>query len=136
MPAFGGLALHGDPDGYLTRSDSAAMNGPWTVVVRRADGSLGQHGAVVTYPATTSDLPDAQEPVRVAAVTGSAGRGFILWPLGNGRARIRGDLPPGDLLRIAELTTLKAGRPQVVAPKGFRVIVEAPFRMPVIHEIS
>jgi hypothetical protein len=37
LPAIGGLAL-GGPRGstYLTRSDPTAVNGPWTVVVRRA----------------------------------------------------------------------------------------------------
>lgn len=51
LPDIGGLALGGQPiTTSLTRSDPTAVKGPWTVVVRRADGSLGRYGAVVTYP--------------------------------------------------------------------------------------
>lgn len=136
LPVIGGLALAGQPiHTALTRSDPAAVNGAWTVVVRRADGSLGQHGAVVTYPAGTSDFADTGPPIRVGSTTGISGRGFILWPLGNGHARVRGDLPRADLVHIAELTALVAGQPQVRPPAGFRVIAQAPYRLPLIHEI-
>lgn len=136
LPTIGALALGGHRgDVFLARSDSGAVNGAWTVVVRRADGSLGQRGAVVTYPAHTSDFTDTGAPVRVGTVTGIAGRGFILWPLGKGHARVRGDLPAADLLSIAELTTVAAGRPRVRAPEGFRVIAVGPYRLPLIHEI-
>ena len=41
LPAIGGLAPRGQRGSTsLTRSDPTAVNGPWTVVVRRADGSL------------------------------------------------------------------------------------------------
>jgi hypothetical protein len=119
----------------LTRSDPAAVNGAWTVVVRRADGSLGRHGAVVTYPAPTNDAPNTGASIRVGSVSGISGPGFILWPLGNGQARIRGDLPQADLVHIAELTTVVAGRPQVRPPAGFRVIARAPSRLLLVHEI-
>ena len=136
LPTIGALALGGHHGAvFLTRSDPGAVNGAWTVVVRRTDGSLGQRGAVVTYPAHTSDFTDTGAPVRVGTLTGIAGRGFILWPLGNGHARIRGDLPAADLLRIAELTTVAAGRPHVRPPEGFRVIAVGPSRLPLIHEI-
>lgn len=44
-------------------------------------------------PATTNDFTDTGAPVSVGSVTGTAGHDFILWPLGDGNARIRGDLP-------------------------------------------
>ena len=136
LPAIGGLALGGQPIATsLTRSDPTAVNGPWTVVVRRADGSLGRYGAVVTYPAPTNDAANTGAPIRVGSASGISGPGFILWPLGNGQARIRGDLPQADLVHIAELTTVVAGRPQVRPPEGFRVIARAPSRLPLIHEI-
>ena len=103
--------------------------------MRRADGSLGRHGAVVTYPARTNDPTNTGAPIRIGSATGISGRGFILWTLGNGNARIRGDLPQADLVHIAELTRLVAGRPQVRPPEGFRVIARAPYRLPLIHEI-
>jgi hypothetical protein len=136
LPAIGGLALGGQRgNAFLAISDLTARNGAWTVVVRRTAGSLGRHGAVVTYPATASHATDAGDPVRVGDATGISGRGFILWPLGNGQARVRGDLPKTDLLRLAELTTVVGGRPQVRPPEGFRVIATAPLRLPMIHEI-
>ena len=136
LPAIGGLALGGQRiQTTLTRSDPTAVSGPWTVVVRGADGSLGRDGAVVTYPAHTKDATNNGAPIRVGSATGISGRGFILWPLGNGQARIRGDLPKTDLVHIAELTTVVAGRPQVRPPEGFRVIVRASSRLPLIHEI-
>ena len=136
LPAIGGLALGGQRiHTTLTRSDSAAVNSPWTVVVRRADGSLGRYGAVVTYPVRTKDGASTGAPIRVGSASGISGRGFILWPLGNGQARIRGDLPQADLVHIAELTRVVAGRPRVRPPAGFRVIARAPSRLPLIHEI-
>ena len=135
LPAIGGLALGGSRGGYVTRNDPTAVTGPWTVVVRRADGSLGRYGAVVTYPAPTNDAPNTGASIRVGSVSGISGPGFILWPLGNGQARIRGDLPQADLVHIAELTTVVAGQPQVAPPAGFRVIARAPSRLPLIHEV-
>jgi len=136
LPAIGGLALGGQPiTTSLTRSDPTAVIGPWTVVVRRVDGSLGRYGAVVTYPAPTNDGAITGASIRVGSASGISGRGFILWPLGNGQARIRGDLPQADLVHIAELTTVVAGRPQVRPPAGFRVIARAPSRLLLVHEI-
>ena len=138
LPAIGGLALRGHRgDVFLTRSDpAAAAGGAWTVVVRRTGGSLGRDGAVVTYPAPTSDFTDTGTPIRVGSVTGTAGRGFILWPLGSGYARIRGDLPQADLLHIAQFTKLLSGLlPDVRPTEGFRVIARSPSRLPLIHEV-
>ena len=90
LPAIGGLALGGQRiHTTLTRSDPAAVNSPWMVVVRQADGSLGRYGAVVTYPAHTKDAANTGVPIRVGSASGISGRGFILWLLGSGQARIR-----------------------------------------------
>ena len=88
----------------------------------------------MTYPERTNDPTNTGAPIRIGSATGISGRGFILWTLGNGNARIRGDLPQADLVHIAELTRLVAGRPQVRPPEGFRVIARAPYRLPLIHE--
>lgn len=134
---IGGLALRGQRgDAFLTRDDPAAISGAWTVVVRRTGGSLGRHGAVVTYPAPTNDFTNTGTPISVGSVTGTAGRGFILWPLDNGQARVRGDLPQADLVHIAEFTTVFSGLlPEVRPTEVFRVIARAPSRLPRIHEI-
>jgi len=89
LPDIGGLALGGQPiTTSLTRSDPTAVNGAWTVVVRGVDGSLGRHGAVVTYPAPTNDAANTGAPIRVGSASGISGPGFILWPLGTFRRSI------------------------------------------------
>ena len=89
----------------------------------------------MTYPASTNDAPNTGASIRIGSATGISGPGFILWPLGNGQARIRGDLPQADLVHIEERTTVVAGQPQVAPPAGFRVSARPPFRLPLIHEI-
>ncbi len=89
----------------------------------------------MTYPASATDFANTGARIRVGSTTGVSGHGFVLWPLGNGHARVRGDLPKTDLVHIAELTTVVAGRPQVRPPAGFRVITHSPYRLPLIHEI-
>ncbi|MEU5885124.1 hypothetical protein [Spirillospora sp. NPDC047279] len=37
--------------------DQRAAAGAWTVVVRRKDGSLGRHGAVITFPVPSRTSP-------------------------------------------------------------------------------
>ena len=71
LPAIGGSALGGQRiHTTLTRSDPAAVNSPWAVVVRQADGSLGRYGAVVTYPAHTKDGANNGAPIRLGSATG------------------------------------------------------------------
>lgn len=90
---------------------------------------------MVTYPAKQDGGTGSGAPIRVGSAKGISSRGLILWPLGNGHARVRGDLPQADLERIAESTTVVAGRPQVRPPEGFRVIARAPHRLPLVHEV-
>lgn len=40
-------------------------------------------------PAPTNDGPNTGASIRIGSATGISGPGFILWPLGNGQARIR-----------------------------------------------
>ena len=71
LPAIGGLALGGQRiDPTLTHGDPTAVNSPWAVVVRRADGCLGRYGVVVTYPAHTNDGANTGVPIRVGSATG------------------------------------------------------------------
>ena len=90
----------------IERRDFTAAGGPWSVIVRRSDGSLGRHGAVVTFPAGAS---------------GSQGGAYV-WELAGKHALIRGDLPAADLRAIAGRVTLVGGRPSVRPPAGFRVV--------------
>jgi hypothetical protein len=119
--------------GRTTEScDSDAVNGPWSVVVRRHDGSLGEHGAVVTFPV---GRPPGGLPVKVNGVAGLAGAGMVTWPLAKQYARIRGDLDQAALLAIASRTTVSGRRPQVRAPGGYAVVWSGPYRATVIHEV-
>jgi hypothetical protein len=75
----------------LERTDGTAAQGPSSLVVRRRDGSLGRHGAVITYPVSP---PAWGHPVRVGRAIGTAVAGGFVWPLAGKYARIRSDLPP------------------------------------------
>jgi hypothetical protein len=117
--------------GTLEHRDPGAAGGPWTVAVRRRDGSLGTHGAVVTFPAPVSR---AGAPVRVGRVAGRATPGAVSWPIAGAYARVRGDLTRGELTRLAAATTVTAGRPAVRAPAGFAVTAAGPLRAPTVRE--
>ncbi|WP_405719942.1 hypothetical protein OG607_06555 [Streptomyces sp. NBC_01537] len=115
----------------LNRLDRTANAGPWTVVVRRRDGSLGRNGAVVTFPVPA---PGPGRAVRVGGVAGSVGEGAITWPAGGAYARIRGDLPERELIGIAAATVVVAGRPTVEPPPGFSVAATGTSRPRVLSE--
>jgi hypothetical protein len=104
--------------GLVNRVDRTAAQGPWSVTVRRTDGSLGRHSAVVTFP--------VPKPVDRG--------GPFLWPLGGDFARIRGDLSFAELKAIADATVVRDGRPVVRPPKGFRVVSSARYWSTELHE--
>jgi hypothetical protein len=113
-----GLLIDGPTNGLVNRVDRTAAKGPWSVTVRRADGSLGRHSAVVTFP--------VPKPVDQG--------GPFLWPLGGDFARIRGDLSFAELKAIADATVVRDGRPVVRPPKGFTVASSAPYWSSEVHE--
>lgn len=119
-----GLVIAGLPlprGATLIKHDRTAHAGPWTVVVRRAGGSLGRHGAVVTFPVAA---PSGGRPVRVGDVSGRAREHEITWPLAGSYARVRGDLPRSDLTAVAAGTGVVSGRPAVDPPPGLSVASE------------
>lgn len=117
----------------LERRDRSAVDGPWTVVVRRAGGSLGRQGAVVTFPV---GHPASGRTVQVGGVAGTAAVGLVTWPLAGAYARIRGDVAEAELVAIATYTRVIAGRPAVpAAPTGYVVVAAEPYRSPSIDEI-
>ncbi|MEO5744426.1 MAG: hypothetical protein ABIQ53_07535 [Terracoccus sp.] len=135
LPPFGGVALdYMTPGAALTIRDLPAVFDAWTVVVRRDDGSLGQHGAVVTYPVPAAPRENRNR-VSVGPVDGVATAGQIVWPLGGQHARVRGDLPVALLAQIAAATRVVEGRPQVAPPPRFTVISRSPSRMPLVHQL-
>jgi hypothetical protein len=115
------------------RCDRTAVDGPWTVVVRRPEGSLGRHGAVVTFPVAA---PAPGRGVPVGGVPGTAGSGEITWPVAGAYARIRGDLDEATLIAIAARTTVAAGRPVVDPPAPHAVVSSGPYRAPAVHEVG
>jgi hypothetical protein len=130
-------ALVVDPDHLglgrtLERRDADAENGPWTAVVRRLDGSLGVHGAVVTFPVETP-LPGRR--VNVNGVAGTAVERTVQWPVSGSHARVRGDLSEAELLSIAEATSVINGRPVVQAIEGLKVVSTGPYRPTTINEV-
>lgn len=132
--AVGIVIDHPPSDGFTTLDsyDGDAVKGPRSTVVRRRDGSLGRHGAVVTFPvpATTTG-----RRVRVGPVDGRSIPGELVWPVADGYARIRSDLPIADVLAIAAATSVRAGRPVVAAPPGFRVVASGTYRPVHVREV-
>jgi hypothetical protein len=116
----------------LERTDGAAAQGPWSLVVRRRDGSLGRHGAVITYPVPR---PAWGNPVRVGRAIGTAVAGGFVWPLAGTYARIRSDLPPPDVVRLALATTVVRAVPAIHPVSGYWIALAAPYRSGSIHEI-
>jgi hypothetical protein len=121
--------------GALERCDRSAGGGQWTVVLRRPGGSLGRHGAVVTYPFPAPPGGDNGTLVNIAGVTGVASSGAVTWPLAGGYARVRGDLSQAELVAVAAGTGAVGGRPVVHPPAGLTVVSTGPYRPPSIHEV-
>jgi hypothetical protein len=116
----------------LTRRDPKATGGPWSVLVHRADGSLGQHGAVVTYPVERFGDGD---PVDIRGARGRRSLGQVVWPAGGAHVRVRGDLGAEILTQIAKATTVVRGRPSVGRLYGFESTPAMPYRPSEVHEI-
>jgi hypothetical protein len=102
------------------------------VVVRRADGSLGRHGAVVTVGVPARP---AGARVQVGGVTGRAAPHQVSWPIAESWARVRGDLAQSVLVRIATSTRVVAGRPRVAAPRGYSVVGTGSYRPAHVREV-
>ncbi|MEV0395771.1 hypothetical protein [Polymorphospora rubra] len=117
----------------IERCAPGAQDGPWTAVVRRTSGVLGRGSAVVTYPVDPGPPPVRTVPV--GGVDAGAGDGWLVWPLGDRHARVRGDLAEAELARIAAATTVVDGRPLVDAPAGFRLVHTGPYRSPTVREV-
>ncbi|MCX5264668.1 hypothetical protein [Streptomyces sp. NBC_00199] len=118
-----GLVIAGMPlprGATSIRRDRSAGAGPLTVVLRRSDGSgsLGRHGAVVTFPVAA---PSGGRPIRVGGVSGRALVREVVWPVEGSYARVRGDLPQSELIAVAAATRVASGRPRVDAPRGLSV---------------
>lgn len=127
------LVLDGAAAGSgLDRRDRSAASGPWSVVVRRRDGSLGRHSAVVTFPTARAALGD---PVAVGGASGRVTSREVNWPIHGGQARVRGDLGAEVLVKLAAATRIVNGRPTLVAPAGYTVVSRGPYRSPHLREV-
>lgn len=127
-----GLGLGPLPWHVLDRQDLGASRGPWTVVLRRAGGSLGSGGAVVTFPVPA--LASSGPRVTVRGAAGVAADRQVMWPIAGGYARVRGDLGRVELVRIAARTSIVKGRPVVGRTRGVSVVFTGPYRAPLVHE--
>ncbi len=115
----------------LDRVDSTATAGPWTVGLRRGNGTFGSGGAVVVWPV---DEPIAGDPTTVGAVRGKAGDGQLAWPLAGRWASVRGDGGPAVLQAIAGATQITGNLLSVGGTMGYASVYSEPFRAPVVHE--
>jgi hypothetical protein len=125
------LLIDRPPVHGLERRDTGAASGPTTVIVRRHDGSMGVHGAVVAFPV---GAPTGARSVTINGGTGIIGDREIVWPLGGAYARVRGDLGLAQLRELADRVRVVAGQPRVDVPDGFAVVFSGPYRAPSVHE--
>lgn len=109
----------------------AASTGPWSVILRRPDGSLGREGAVLTYPV---EAPPGPTTAKVNGVDARGAHGHLWWPIGGKHARLRGELTQAELITIAEATEIIEGRPRVDTPPGFREVWSGLFTPPVSRD--
>ncbi len=108
------------PGSTSERCDHQAFLGSWSSVIRRVDGSLGLHSAIVTFPALD---PTTKQP------------GKTVWKIADGYAQIRSDLSPAETATIIAGTTIVNGRPVLPSPPHFTVALLEPYRPLAIHEI-
>ena len=130
------LAIDGviNPFSTVNRVHTDAKKGPWALIVRRNDGSLAQHGAVVTYP-VSDVMPVDPTRIDVGGVSGVTYEGTVLWILAGGIARVQGDLAEKELVAIAARTSIVDGRPRLrAAPSGFVVAWKGLYRSST-HEV-
>lgn len=130
-PGLSALLIGGPPVHGLDRRDTGAESGPMTVIVRRHDGSMGVHGAVVTFPV---DAPTGTRAVTINGGDGIVGDREIVWPLDGAYARVRGDLGSAGLRDLASRVSVVAGQPRVDVPDDFSVVFSGPYRAPAVHE--
>jgi hypothetical protein len=124
------------PGQGLESRDAGAAPGPWSLIVRRSDGSLGRHSSVITFPVTPPAGVRTRTRVRVGASTGFDDGGGIVWPLDGKFARVRGDLGQTTLAEVAGRVSVRRGRPVMDHPPArFRVVATEPYRAPVVTEL-
>ena len=128
--------------------DTGAESGPWSIIVRRSDGSLGRHGAVITYPVAAvrslSTVHIGRIPGSGASGSRTAGNatighvdalGGIVWPIDGKFARIRGDLGRSTLAALAARVSIRNQHPAMIAaPAHYRVIAAEPYRAPIVTQ--
>jgi hypothetical protein len=125
------------PGQGLESRDAGAVPGPWSLIVRRTDGSLGRHSSVITFPVTPPAGVRTRARVHVGGVTGfEDGAGGIVWPVDGKFARVRGDLGLATLAAVAARVSVRHGRPAMDhPPTRFRVVAAEPYRAPVVSEL-
>lgn len=116
----------------LVRSDPEAASGPYSVVVRRVDGSLGSASAVVTY---TAGKTGAEEEI---VTNPSTGVSTLSTPTTGGRIQVRGvSLSNNEVRAVAMAATIIDGSPVVDLPASldmFSVVAEGSQRPAMISE--
>lgn len=112
-----GLRAAGAP----TTSLSAQCHRPssaMSIVLRRDDGSFGEHSAIISYPAVTMDPGRTSAPTTHDGKTGYWRLHGLTWQVRGVYVQVQGDLPRAGLARIALAVKVTGGRsPQLrVAP--------------------
>jgi hypothetical protein len=126
------------PGWTIERWDCDALTlGPWSVVIRAADGHFAATSAVVIYPFPGQP---GQLDTPVAKPRGgmwNAESRSLVWPINEGgNAKIVGDLGQTRLADFATRITVQQGRPHFSPVDGFAATTATTYRPPAVHEIS
>lgn len=138
---LGALAL-GDhlrlPGWAIEHWDCDALTlGPWSVIIRDADGHFASKSAVVIYP-----FPGQPGPLDTPVAKPQGGKWntesrSLVWPINEGyNAKIVGDLGLTRLSDLATRITVQQGRPHFSPADGFAATPATSYRPPAVHELS
>ena len=111
--------------------------GPWSVIIRAADGHFASKSAVVIYP-----FPGQPGPLDTTVATPrggkwNAGSRSLVWPINEGyNAKIVGDLGQTQLADLATRITIQEGRPRFSPVDGFAATTVTTYRPPAVHQLS
>lgn len=126
------------PGWAIERWDCDAFTlGPWSVIIRAADGHFASKSAVVIYP-----FPGQPGPLDTPVATPRGGKWnaesrSLVWPINEGyNAKIIGDLGQTQLADLAAHVTVQQGRPRLSPVGGFAATTSTTYRPPAVHELS
>ena len=111
--------------------------GPWSVIIRDADGHFASKSAVVIYPFPGQPGPLDTPVAKPQGGKWNADSRSLVWPINEGyNAKIIGDLGQTQIADLATRITVQQGRPRFSPVGGFAATTVTTYRPPAVHELS